>query len=242
MANNFGYSGNLGYNSYRVSRSGKCCCPPKGDKGDHGLDGLKGDKGDRGQKGFKGNTGSIPKSSERGLFIYDSGIMINTNNFTLDLSLNVTDTNNFGANNNDLLSTPLSSTSLISFKNLKFDNLVNGGIAEFYGIGPLNPNNSFTPLNTVMDASEVAIITCDLSCNSPIGVSLPLIVLDNRNLPLTNKSYNYSFGPVSCKVSSLAQNNVMHFDNEYILRLRNQLPNQVELTDDFKLMVKFHPL
>jgi hypothetical protein len=57
MANKFGYSGNLGYNSYRVSRSGKCCCPPKGDKGDDGLDGLKGDKGDIGEKGVKGNTG-----------------------------------------------------------------------------------------------------------------------------------------------------------------------------------------
>jgi len=230
MANKFGYSGNLGYNSYRVSRSGKCCCPPKGDKGDDGLDGLKGDKGDRGEKGFKGNTGSIPKSSERGLFIYGSGSMINTNNFTLDLSLNVTDTTNFGANNNDLLSSPLSSTSLISFKNLKLDNLVNGGIAEFYGIGPLNPNNLG------------AIITCDLSCNSPTAAGLQLIVLDNRNLPQTNNAYNYSFGPVSCKVSSLVQNNEIHFDNEYILRLRNQLPNQVELTDDFKLMVKFHPL
>ena len=89
MANKFGYSGNLGYNSYRVSRSGKCCCPPKGDKGDDGLDGLKGDKGDIGEKGVKGNTGSTAAVTQYGLFIYDGGLIENTNNYLLKKLVNL---------------------------------------------------------------------------------------------------------------------------------------------------------
>lgn len=61
MANKFGYSGSLGYNSYRISRGGNCCCPPKGDpgpKGDHGPVGPEGPKGSQGPPGSIGIIGT----------------------------------------------------------------------------------------------------------------------------------------------------------------------------------------
>jgi hypothetical protein len=61
MANKFGYSGSLGYNSYRISRGGNCCCPPKGDpgpKGDHGPVGPEGPKGSQGPPGTIGVIGT----------------------------------------------------------------------------------------------------------------------------------------------------------------------------------------
>ena len=64
MANKFGYSGNLGYNSLRVSRNVTCCCP-KGEPGEvaKGDKGKKGEKGDIGLKGDKGNIFNTPGDS-----------------------------------------------------------------------------------------------------------------------------------------------------------------------------------
>jgi hypothetical protein len=59
MANKFGYSGSLGYNSYRISRGGNCCCPPKGDPGPKGDNGHVGPQGPKGPEGPPGTIGVI---------------------------------------------------------------------------------------------------------------------------------------------------------------------------------------
>jgi hypothetical protein len=59
MANKFGYSGSLGYNSYRISRGGNCCCPPKGDPGPKGDNGPVGPQGPEGPQGPPGTIGVI---------------------------------------------------------------------------------------------------------------------------------------------------------------------------------------
>jgi len=59
MANKFGYSGSLGYNSYRISRGGNCCCPPKGDPGPKGDNGPVGPQGPKGPEGPPGTIGVI---------------------------------------------------------------------------------------------------------------------------------------------------------------------------------------
>ena len=59
MANKFGYSGSLGYNSYRISRGGNCCCPPKGDPGPKGDNGPVGPQGPQGPQGPPGTIGVI---------------------------------------------------------------------------------------------------------------------------------------------------------------------------------------
>ena len=59
MANKFGYSGSLGYNSYRISRGGNCCCPPKGDPGPKGDIGHVGPQGPKGPEGPPGTIGVI---------------------------------------------------------------------------------------------------------------------------------------------------------------------------------------
>lgn len=232
MANKFGYSGNLGYNSYRVSRSGKCCCPPKGDKGDDGLDGLKGDKGDIGEKGVKGNTGSTAAVTQYGLFIYDGGLIGNTNNNILSPSMNPTKTTNYGKTNQNFLNGSISASSLISFKNLKNTFLVNGGVAEFYAFGKITPGSNNT------------IVECDLSSNVLYGASLPTFLIDNRGLPNQGTGdYTMCFGPVSYKVSnSTTQNNIIHFDNEYFFRIKTRNNTQATVPDDFKLMIKFRPI
>lgn len=61
MANKFGYSGSLGYNSYRISRGGNCCCPPKGDPGPKGDTGPVGPEGPKGSQGSPGTIGVIGK-------------------------------------------------------------------------------------------------------------------------------------------------------------------------------------
>jgi hypothetical protein len=231
MANKFGYSGNLGYNSYRVSRSGKCCCPPKGDKGDDGLDGLKGDKGDIGEKGVKGNTGSTAAVTQYGLFIYEGGSIENTNNYILSPSMNPTHTTNYGKTNLNFLNGAISSSSLISFKNLK-NTFPVGGVAEFYAFGKITPNNN----NSVIE--------CDLSSNVLYGASLQTILIDNRGLPNQGTGvYTMCFGPVSYKVSSSeTQDNIIHFDNEYFFRIKNRATTLANVPEDFKLMIKFRPI
>ena len=233
MANKFGYSGSLGYNSFKVSRGGNCCCPPKGDPGPKGDTGHPGIKGDVGPTGAKGDSTSL---TQHGLFIYDGGDSNPYNiNGELDISMNAADTSNFGNKNENFINeVTLSDNSLISFKNLKSPNIK--GIAEFYVHGTFNYGSITGPSGTM--------IYCDLSCNNPIASSEGLINIDSLffGQGVSSSAIGCTFGPVSYLVSSHTTNasNYIHFDNEYILKLRTS--NQVIVDNDLRLMVKFRPI
>ena len=231
MANKFGYSGSLGYNSYKISRGGNCCCPPKGDPGEKGDTGLPGKVGPKGDKGAVGSN-----DMQHGLFIYDGGISSPTNsNSELDLSMNANNTDVFGNKNENFINEiTLSNNSLISFAKLQVTNIK--GIAEFYVHGKFNYGGIQGPSGTM--------IYCDLSSNNTVASSEGLINVDSlffgQGVP--NTAIGCTFGPISYLVSSDTSitSNYIHFDNEYILKLRSS--NQVIVDDGLRLMVKFRPI
>ena len=235
MANKFGYSGSLGYNSFKVSRGGNCCCPPKGDPGPKGDTGHPGIKGDVGPTGPKGDSTSL---TQHGLFIYNGGLSTTSSiDGELDISMNETDTSNFGNKNENFINeATLSDNSLISFKNLNPQATNIKGIAEFYVHGTFNYGSITGPSGTM--------IYCDLSCNNPIASSEGLINIDSLffGQGVSSSAIGCTFGPVSYLVSSdtTIASNYIHFYNEYILKLRTS--NQVVVDNDLRLMVKFRPI
>ena len=222
MANRFGYSGSLGYNSTRISRSGNCCCPPKGDKGDIGEKGFYGEKGDKGDDGVKGDSGV---STLHGLFIYSDYLVAPQ---TLSLDIDETATPVIGDPNlNFVNENPITNNTLICFSDLS--NNYNNGIVEFYLDSEINPNNANSPVYT-FDLSGIYVETGSKS----------LIELDTRSTGKTSQSHNVAFGPISYKLSSDINSEIIHFNNTYKLRttIVTNSTNQHEINNT-RLMVKF---
>ena len=226
MANKFGYSGSLGYNSYRISRGGNCCCPPKGDKGTKGNIGLPGSKGDVGPIGPKGDSVNLTK---HGLFIFgDRGVLSSSNTYVLDISSNGTTI--FGdPNYNFVNENSFTASTLISFSDLS--NNFTDGIVEFYVDSDINSNNANNP-----------VYTFDLSGVNVVSGSKDLIEIDTRSTGKTTSIHNVAFGPISYKVSSSITNTqVIHMENTYRLRVTTTLNTQ-QFINNTRLMVKFRPL
>ena len=228
MANKFGYSGSLGYNSYRISRGGNCCCPPKGDKGTKGDIGLPGSKGDVGPIGPKGDSVNLTK---HGLFIFgDRGVLSSSNTYVLDISSNGTTT--FGdPNYNFVNENPLTASTLISFSDLS-SNFTNG-LVEFYVDSYINPNSATNPVYTI-----------DLSGVNVVSGSKTRMELDTRSTGKTNTAHNVAFGPLSYKVSSTVNSEIIHFSNTYNLRvtITSSGPSSSHEINNTRLIIKFRPL
>ena len=228
MANKFGYSGSLGYNSYRISRGGNCCCPPKGDKGTKGNIGLPGSKEDVGPIGPKGDSVNLTK---HGLFIFgDRGVLSSSNTYVLDISSNGTTI--FGdPNYNFVNENPLTASTLISFSDLS-SNFTNG-IVEFYVDSEINPNSATNPVYTI-----------DLSGVNVVSGSKSSMELDTRSTGKTNLTHNVAFGPLSYKVSSTVNSEIIHFSNTYNLRvtITSSGPSSSHEINNIRLIIKFRPL
>ena len=225
MANKFGYSGSLGYNSYRVTRSGNCCCPPKGDPGPKGDTGHPGAKGDVGPIGPKGDSVNL---TQHGLFIFADYQLTQTTPYPMDID--TSETPAIGdPNYNFVNENPLTSSTLISFSDLS--NNFTDGIVEFYVDSEINPNNANNP-----------VYTFDLSGVNVVSGSKDLMEIDTRSTGKTTAVHNVAFGPISYKVSStITDSQVIRMENTYKLRITTTLNTQQDINNT-RLMVKFRPL
>ena len=226
MSNKFRYSRSLGYNSYRVTRSGNCSCPPKGDPGPKGDIGYPGAKGDVGPIGPKGDSVNL---TQHGLFIFADYILNNQSTpFPVDIDPSVSTTSG-DPNYNFVNENPLTASTLISFSDLS--NNFTDGIVEFYVDSDINPNNANNP-----------VYTFDLSGVNIVSGSKNLLELDTRSTGKTTASHNVAFGPISYKVSSTVTNaQVIRMENTYKLRVTSTIA-QLQNINNTRLMVKFRPL
>ena len=225
MANKFGYSGSLGYNSYKISRGGNCCCPPKGEPGPKGDTGFPGPKGDEGPIGPKGDSVNI---TQHGLFIFADYILTQDTPLSIDIEPSVTTTSG-DPNYNFVNENPLTPSTLISFSDLS-NNFTNG-IVEFYVDSDINSNG----VNN-------AVYTFDLSGVNVVSGSKNLIEIDTRSTGKTTAVHNVAFGPISYKVSSILTNaKVIRMENTYKLRVTTTSSSE-QFINNTRLMVKFRPL
>ena len=228
MANKFGYSGSLGYNSYRISRGGNCCCPPKGDKGTKGDTGFTGQKGDVGPVGPKGDSAVL---TQHGLFIF-SDYLLSNSSVPHDIDMDEVITPAIGdPNYNFVNENPLTSNTLISFEDLSSN--FTDGIVEFYVDSEINPNNANNP-----------VYTFDLSGVNVVSGSKDLMELDTRSTGKTTITHNVAFGPISYRVSSTTNSEIIHFNNTYKLRITisTSSASSTHEVNNTRLMVKFRPL
>ena len=142
MANKYGYSGHLGYNSLRVSRSQTCSCPTRGERGPAGKDATQ---------------------IQHGLFIYANTTVSNVSPNTMTMS--EINTSNFGDANLNFINQPsLNDTSKISFSDLSA-NYPNGAIVEFHVNSDINAtggaNFTFDLHTTTVQGSSKGTIEID---------------------------------------------------------------------------------
>lgn len=144
MANKYGYSGHLGYNSLRVSRSQTCCCPTRGERGPAGKDATQ---------------------IQHGLFIY-ADATVSTNGSPHTMTMSEINTTNFGdANLNFINQQSLNNTSKISFSDLSA-NYPNGAIVEFHVNSDIDANTggvnfTFDLHTTTVEGSSKGTIEID---------------------------------------------------------------------------------
>jgi hypothetical protein len=229
MANKFGYSGSLGYNSYKMSRGGNCCCPEKGDRGTKGDQGFQGIKGDTGPIGPKGETGS--GNILHGLFICDNYTFTNPSSalkYNIDISSNLT-TSIGDRNFNFVNENPLTSNTLITFSDLS--NNFTEGMVEFYISSGIDSGGANGP-----------VYTFDLSGVNIEPGSNPGFEIDTRSTGKTTGLHNVAFGPISYRVSSTINNEIISFNNTYKLRLTITSQISTHTINNTRLVIKFRPL